>query len=58
MFFPNQLYIAGGNKGTLARNGVKITFLLQFIIGALCCNYADAQILGERPDGGQRIIGM
>ena len=55
ILFPDQLHILLRHKASLACHGINEAFPLQLLIGALRGDHADAQILGQPPDGRQKV---
>ncbi len=56
MFLPEKFHIFRGHKGAFSLNGVEKTFFFQFVVGSLGGDEADAQVLGQTPDGGQLVV--
>ena len=54
---PEQSQIRLRHKATLAGHGVDQPLGLQFVIGPLGGDDGDPQVLGQGPDGGQRLSG-
>ena len=56
VFLPQQLRVFRRDKAALAGKRIYEALGLQLVIGALCRDDADAQILGETAYRGQRLI--
>ena len=55
-FLPEQLHVFGSHEAALGGDGVDESLFFQLVVGALGGDDADAQILGEIPDGGQGFV--
>ena len=58
MLLSNHFRAAGSNERAFARDGKQITLLFQLVVRAFCGDYADAQVLCQRPNGWQRVVGL
>ena len=56
VFLPQQLHILRRHEAALAGDGIEKALPFQLLIGPLGGDDADTQILGQVPDGGQRVI--
>ena len=55
VFFPYQFQVCSCHKAALAGHGGDKTVPLQFFIGTLGGNNADAQFFGQKTHGRQRV---
>ena len=56
LFLPEQLGVLLRHKGAFSGDGIEESLLLQLVIGPLGSDNADAEILCQPTDGGQRLI--
>ena len=57
VFLPDQLGVLLCHKAALAGHGVEEAVGLQLVVGPLGGDDGDPQVLGQGPDGGQRLSG-
>ena len=57
LLLPDQVQILFRHKAALAGHGVEEAVGLQLVVGPLGGDDGDPQVLGQGPDGGQRLSG-